>query len=278
MSSIYLTDRHCEKIAEGYENLITAIDWNKTSKCFARLSEFEKLQAMHTQGGFSTPDTSRLAVGCLNPLLNAGEITRQYQKNTPNLAYFDDFLSKDTLYKLRKFLLESIIWHDFRHIEGFLAAYLENGLANPMLLQIGQEVKAAFPEILGSLPLTQVWAFKELQGDQGIDIHSDSGGVSLNFWLTPDDANLDPDHGGMEIYEKEPPIDWQLKNYSQDTERIQQYLSHYESKTIRIPYRENRCVVFKSELFHKSDLVNFKPGYTNHRINITMIFGFDRIL
>jgi len=40
-----------------------------------------------------------------------------------------------------------------------------------------------------------------------------------------------------------------------------------------VPYRENRAVLFKSRLFHRSDVTQFANDYENHRINITMLFG-----
>lgn len=39
----------------------------------------------------------------------------------------------------------------------------------------------------------------------GIAVHADSASVNLNFWVTPDDANLDPDSGGLVVYPKVPP-------------------------------------------------------------------------
>lgn len=40
---------------------------------------------------------------------------------------------------------------------------------------------------------------------EGITVHADSASVNLNFWVTPDDANLDPSSGGLVVYPKEPP-------------------------------------------------------------------------
>ena len=62
---------------------------------------------------------------------------------------------------------ESTIWHDFTHIDGFVASYLEDGLACPLLLQIADELRATFPGILGPHPLTQAWAFKGLEAAGG---------------------------------------------------------------------------------------------------------------
>jgi hypothetical protein len=32
-------------------------------------------------------------------------------------------------------------------------------------------------------------------------------------------------------------------------------------------------VVFDSDLFHETDTLAFRPGYTNRRINITLLYG-----
>ena len=29
-----------------------------------------------------------------------------------------------------------------------------------------------------------------------------------NFWITPDEANLDPQGGGLEVWDVEAPLDW----------------------------------------------------------------------
>jgi hypothetical protein len=44
-------------------------------------------------------------------------------------------------------------------------------------------------------------------------------------------------------------------------------------KSVTIPYRSNRAIVFSSALFHETDQMTFKDGYTNRRINITMLYG-----
>ena len=40
-----------------------------------------------------------------------------------------------------------------------------------------------------------------------------------------------------------------------------------------IPYNENRIVIFNSNLIHETDKFEFKEGYENRRINVTMLFG-----
>ena len=46
-----------------------------------------------------------------------------------------------------------------------------------------------------------------------------------------------------------------------------------------VPYRCNRCVLFSSELFHKTDRCVFElDEYTSSRINLTMLFGYAEAL
>ena len=42
---------------------------------------------------------------------------------------------------------------------------------------------------------------------------------------------------------------------------------------VRVPHKQNRCVIFNSNLFHRTDTLRFKPGYTTRRINLTLLFG-----
>lgn len=184
----------------------------------------------------------------------------------------DDLLAPRALDSLRRFLLESTIWHDFSHIDGFVASYLEDGLACPLLLQIADELRRRFPDILGEHPLCQAWAFKGLQAQAAVDVHADDAAVSVNFWVTPTQANLDPEHGGLIVCRTPPPDDWEIKDYDADRERIVIFLAQKADSSLVVPYRQNRAVIFRSRLFHHSDCPRFLPGYENHRLNLTLLY------
>ncbi len=213
------------------------------------------------------------APGALHPSLDGADVETRYRADASGLAVIDALLGPAALDTLHGQMLESTIWHDCEHIPGFLAAYLEDGLASPLLLQIADELRAALPDILGPHPLTQAWAFKCLTGSRGIDVHADAGAVSLNFWLTPDEANLEPDAGGLTIHRALPPEDWPIADYHRDKIRIRSFLDRSEAGSVTLPYARNRAVLFRSDLFHESGRVRFLPGYANHRINMTLLFG-----
>ena len=63
------------------------------------------------------------------------------------------------------------------------------------------------------------------------------------------------------------------KKYDIDPEQIRKFLSDKNSGKMVVPYAQNRAVLFNSNLFHETDTINFKKGYENRRINITMLFG-----
>jgi tetratricopeptide (TPR) repeat protein len=201
------------------------------------------------------------------------DVLLQRFKEQQGAVWFDDLLTPQALAGLRRYLLESTIWHDFSHIGGFVASYLEDGLACPLLLQIVDELRSAFPELLEQHPLTQAWAFKGLQGKAAIDAHADDAAFSVNFWVTRDQANLNPERSGLVVCRVPPPAEWQIKDYDADKAPIAEFLERHADDSLIVPYRENRAVLFDSRLFHRSDAPEFAPGYANHRINLTLLFG-----
>jgi len=218
-------------------------------------------------------------------LRSAPEIAGRAVNERPNLAALtaqfdeqgaipvDDLLTPVALDSLQRFLLESTIWHDFSHIDGFVASYLEDGLACPLLLQIADELRHVFAGILGEHPLSQAWAFKGLQAQAAVDVHADDATVSVNFWVTPTEANLDRGHGGLVVCRAPPPDEWEIKDYDEDQERIVTFLEQKATESLVVPYRQNRAVLFRSRLFHHSDRPKFASNYENHRINLTLLYA-----
>jgi Flp pilus assembly protein TadD len=216
----------------------------------------------------SAPEVAGRAV---NERADRAALTSQFAEQ--GAICVDDLLAPEALDSLRRFLLESTIWHDFSHIDGFVASYLEDGLACPLLLQIADELRDAFPDILGEHSLCQTWAFKGLRAQAAVDAHADDAAVSVNFWVTPTEANLNPGRGGLLVCRTPPPDDWGLKHYDADRERIVTFLEQRADDCLIAPYRQNRAVLFRSRLFHHSDRPDFAPGYENQRINLTLLYG-----
>jgi tetratricopeptide (TPR) repeat protein len=214
----------------------------------------------------------RLDKPAVNPTLDRAEIETDYHATKPEITYFDNFLTEEALRKIRAFCLESTIW--FTHYQnGYVGAFLGDGFASPLLAQIAEELPAALPDIFGGHKLYQAWAFKYDSRLSGINMHADFAAVNVNFWITPDDALEDKDSGGLVVWDKEAPQDWDFDKYNNDQDAMRRFLADNDAKPVRIAYRQNRALVFNSNLFHETDRIVFREGYENRRINITLLYG-----
>lgn len=216
----------------------------------------------------------RIETGALNPNLNVQEIEARYFARQPEVAFIDTLLTPEALSRLRQFCLESTIWKkDYEN--GYIGAFLGDGFATPLLLQIAEELHLRFPRIFARHRLTQAWAFKHDSARRGLTIHADAAAVNVNFWITPDEANLNQETGGLVVYDKEAPKDWNFAAYNSERNKskILEWLANSDAQAIRIPYRANRAVVFNSDLFHETDEVAFRDEYLSRRINVTLLYG-----
>jgi hypothetical protein len=143
-----------------------------------------------------------------------------------------------------------------------------------LLVQIGEEIARAFPNIIGPQhQLRQLWAYKNGQRQPATPPHADFAAVNVNIWVTPDSANLDPSAGGLDIYDTEAPPTWDFGKYNKDGRAIKAFLQESSATVTRIPYRANRAIIFNSDLFHATQPLAFADGYQNRRINVTFLYG-----
>lgn len=214
---------------------------------------------------------------CLNPDNDWHALEEQYLASSPEIISIDNFLTPSALTELLRFCLISTAWR--KAYDGqYLGAFAEGGFFSPLHRQIAHELRIRMPRIFSEHPLRQLWSFKCMAAKhRGLKVHADFARVNLNFWLTPDDANLDPTSGGMIVHDIAAPGDWSFKDYNNDEkgqeDRIYGFLRARGANRIKIPYRCNRAVLFNSNLFHETDQFHFKDGYENRRINVTYLFG-----
>ncbi len=224
-----------------------------------------------TDWKFYLTDGERITGRTVNAA-NAAKATEEWNSSRPQIIVIDDLLSAEALAKLRRYCLGSTIWRE-THPEGYLTAMPEHGLACPLIAQIDEDMRAVYPRILGTHLLRYLWAFKYDSKLNGVGTHADPSLVTFNFWITPDEANLNPEHGGLTVWDVAAPEDWNSQRYIGDTSGCQAYLRLMGAKPVTIPYRSNRAIVFSSALFHETDRMHFREGYINRRINITMLYG-----
>ena len=200
-----------------------------------------------------------------------------FNSDRPGVVVIDDILSPSALSTVQKLLMESTVWYQTKMPQkfgGYVGAYIDDGLHQRILLALAYDLHKALPEIMTGHDLKYLWAYKYDSEYSGINTHADQAAINVNIWVTPDDANLDPDSGGLIVFTAKPPVDWGFDAYNMETERVEkQLLEPTNYANVTIPYRSNRAVIFDSALFHRTDNFRFKQGYQNRRINLTILYG-----
>ncbi len=219
------------------------------------------------------PAAEREPGGAVNPMLDAAAIEADYRRNAPGITFIDGFLTPAALAALRRFCLEATVWFESRYANGYLGAFLDDGFCCPLLLQIAEELRRALPDIFRHHTLRKLWGFKYDSRLSGIPMHADFAAVNVNFWVTPDEANLDPDGGGLIVWDKEAPLDWDFAKYNNDQAALRRFLTQTQARPVHVPHRQNRVVIFNSDLIHETAPLKFRDGYENRRVNITMLYG-----
>jgi len=215
---------------------------------------------------------ARLTGRALNPQSPERPAARSWRENRPQIVVIDNFLTPEALQALRVLCLRGDVWHR-SYDNGYLGAMPEAGFAYPLLGQVAAEMGEAYPEIFAGHALRYFWGFKYDSSLSGIAVHADQAAVNVNFWITPDEANLDPQSGGLVIWDKAAPADWDFDRFNSDPGACTAFLNASGAVSQTIPYRCNRAVIFDSDLFHATDTIRFRGGYENRRINLTFLFG-----
>lgn len=216
-------------------------------------------------------DWARTSV--INPSVDWAQASVAYLSN--DIHTIDELLTGEALVELREWCLQSTVWQDGRN--GYVGAYRQ-GFAPPVLLRLAEQLHDVLPGILANHTLKMFWAhhYDSERNDQGIAPHVDEAAVNLNLWLTPAEANLEPERGGLKVWRKAPPaLSQSAETYNGYNARqgvaLRADLEH--EPAVVIPHAPNRAVIFHSDLWHASDGARFRPGYRNRRINLTLLYG-----
>jgi hypothetical protein len=223
----------------------------------------------------ANPPFVRVSEKKLPRYLNTGVDYRPLQQaivtGLPKIQVIDDFLTPEGLGQVQKFCLESTVWRR-PYKSGYVGAFPQDGFVSISLLAIAEEFSAALGEAFDAYQLANWWAFAYDAKLPGTDIHGDNADFSLNLWITPDSANLDPSTGGLVFWDKTAPSDWSYQDYNSGGERIERFLRDQNAESSVIPYRANRAVLFEGHLFHRTDDFTFAPGFANRRRSVTILF------
>lgn len=222
---------------------------------------------------FHLGNGARLPGPALNRNHCAAAVLEQWRASDPQAVVVDDFLTPAALEQLRRYCAESTVWRRV-YDAGYIGATPADGFACPLLTQIIEETSSAYLDILDGHGFRYLGAFKyDSELSTGTNIHADYSAINLNLYIAPDEANLDPDTGGMVIWNVAARDAGELRRYNGSDSEIREHLRRSQAQTIRVAHRANRAVLFKSSLFHKTDTCRFKEGYLNKRINVSFLFG-----
>ena len=208
---------------------------------------------------------------CLNPRDDWGDVVRAFGGEGKGIACVEGLLTPEALAQLQRFCLRSTVWRR-PYPPGYIGANPESGFFSPLLLQIAAELRQALPELLGEHHLSYWWSFVCQHQRPGVDIHADQSDISLNFWITPDSANLQPGTGGLDVWDVAAPADWSFDDYNSGVRDIRAYLQQMGARQTLYPYAENRALVFRGSIFHQTAATRFAAGFENRRRNVTMLF------
>jgi tetratricopeptide (TPR) repeat protein len=219
----------------------------------------------HLAGG------DRLAGRAVNPA--PPSLMAEWRDSNPQMVVIDNFLTPEAVDQLRRYCAGSTIWRRI-YEAGYIGATPEDGFSCPLLAQMAEEIPQTFAGILAPHLFHYLGAFKyDSALSTGTNTHADNSAVNVNFYLTQDDANLDPDSGGMDIWDVAVPPGEDMRRYNGDEAYTRDFLKRSSARMTRVPHRANRAVIFRSDLFHKTSDCRFREGYLNKRINVSLLFG-----
>lgn len=208
---------------------------------------------------------------CLNPRNDWSQVVQAFGGEGKGVACVDDLLTQEALRQLQRFCLRSTVWRR-PYPAGYLGANPESGFFSPLLLQIAAELRQAVPELLDGLHLNYWWSFVCQHQRPGTDVHADQSDISLNFWITPDSANLEPGTGGLDVWDVAAPDDWTFEDYNVGSRDIHAFLRQQGARQTSFAYGENRALLFRGTIFHQTAATRFAEGFENRRRNVTMLF------
>jgi tetratricopeptide (TPR) repeat protein len=272
-------------VAEGFAHYMTRAalvhggrPWLQDSPHPAHRTKHDREQAQYLAERHLPPDHhledgARLPGPAVNPVNATPELVQRWQDSRPKMVVIDNFLTPQALEKLRRYCAGSTIWRR-NYDAGYIGATPEDGLACPLMAQIAEEIRGAFPQMIGTHAFRYLGAFKyDSELSTGTNTHADNSAVNVNFYIASDEANMDPEGGGMDIWDVSAPLGEEMRRYNGDEALARDFLAKSGARLTRIAHRANRAVIFKSDLFHKTSDCRFREGYLNKRINVSLLFG-----
>jgi len=250
------------RLADAYEQLLSGLVRNKD----LRLKKDFPALLPYANRGVHVPHVERLEAGATNP--RADWMACETTLVREGVATLDDALTSAAIKAIRDYFMESTVWYGPSHAGG-VRAQLRDGLHAELLLQMASEVKGRLPRILDGLHFLDAVAHKhdsEWPGG-GSGVHALPAAVVVALWVTPSVASLNPAGNGFELFS--------IPSNSQAVASNPARINGGNARSKRVPYRQNRLVVWTSNYTFKIDWnpQRWRAGYRHRRIDCWLLFG-----
>ena len=111
-----------------------------------------------------------------------------------------------------------------------------------------------------------------LEARTTVDVHADDAAISVNFWLTPNEANLNPDGSGLAVCRVPPLVAWETRGYNAYENRIVAFLGQHVAEVLILPYSGTGPACSSPHLFHHSNATELTIAYEKRRVNLPFLF------
>ncbi|MDF7793105.1 hypothetical protein [Pseudomonas syringae] len=183
----------------------------------------------------------------------------------------DDFLEIAQCRELHKSLLTNQMWHKKNPISKHLYNSQPKSIAvEKVLAEVDGLMKS---RSASSINLIDYWALLYSKNSDG-NTHADFGQLTLTYWLTPEEYNLDLNTGGLIIYDIKRAKNIGASEYLAAGKVSAQYVLERTKRHVVIPYKCNRAVLFDSSHYHRTNSPYFDIARPEGmRMNITFSYA-----
>lgn len=180
----------------------------------------------------------------------------------------DDFLTREAARNLEGLLRAHWAWRT----KNWVSDHLHNRQPQiPILLHVGQSLRAALPRLFEGLDLVDYWALMYPKNGRGA-LHSDHASLTLTIWLARDECNLSAETGGLLFTDVIRPSQLRPHEYLAAARAEDYVAARTKGETLRIHYKHNRAVLFDARIFHRTDDLSFKLSPKCWRLNASLAF------
>lgn len=201
-------------------------------------------------------------------------IDRELMPRVDPYAVIDDLLSSESLAALRNQLLNHWAWR-YKGTDQRRLFLIEPRI--PLMWSIASAIPEVLPRMFQNLRPMTLFSVMH-QDERPLGVHADNSKVSVNLWLTPDEYNLDPLTGGLQLFDRQREPSDMLHEYNTSHSAGRFLTSDELASPHTIPYQQNRATVFLGSTLHSTQSISFSGrSAAEYRMNVTILYSEPEI-